>query len=152
MKKILIIFCLIYCISSKKVIAETIFGEYKSVDNLSKEKSDEIKIETYKLYNTYSVYYEDMGYMKENPEYVIDKKDYIYEEIITKDYENSDEYITINIDYLNKKKTLIILSDFFNLKIYELEITNKGEKINYTVPNILNENIKNIYDNHLNTF
>lgn len=44
---------------TKNVNAETFYGNYYRVDQLENEQIDEIKIETYKTYNTYEITYKD---------------------------------------------------------------------------------------------
>lgn len=76
MKKI-ILFLLLLNISRVIVSAETIYGEYYKVDSVSNYIEDEIKVESYNVYNTYRLEYEDMGYIEDNDLYIKDKNDYI---------------------------------------------------------------------------
>ena len=151
MKRILIIVMIIFNLFIKNTYAETIYGKYKRVDEFSKQFEDEIKIDSYKIYNTYTKEYIDMGYMKDNELYVKDENDYIIEEIFTNEYKESDEYITINFDYLCKVRTLFILTDIKDLELTELEVFYKGEKINYIIENITDDKINYLYDNNLDT-
>lgn len=151
MKRILIIVMIIFNLFIKNTYAETIYGEYKKVDELSKQFEDEIKIDSYKIYNTYTKEYIDMGYMKDNELYIKDENDYIIEETFTNEYKESDEYITINFDYLCKVRTLFLLTDIKDLELTELEVFYKGEKIDYTIENITNDKTNYLYDNNLDT-
>lgn len=150
MKKIILILSLI--IMTKNVNAETIYGNYYRVDQLENEQIDEIKIETYKTYNTYEITYKDLGYLEETTEYIKDENDYIEETIdSTKDNINSNEYITIST--LSLERNTIFLGDIdTNFKISELKVYYKEQKIDYLINNEhLYKNIEYIKDNNLNT-
>lgn len=155
MKKILIIF--IYVFFIKEVSAETIYGNYYKVDNINNYNNDEIKIDTYKIYNTYKIEYEDLGYMEENDDYIKDEKDFIYQKNLTENYKESDEYIVVNATTMNAKKVGITFGNISKSNFNEIEIFYKNEKIDYTINNLedyeyFNLNVNNIKDNDIETY
>lgn len=147
MKKIILILSLI--IFAKNVNAETFYGNYYKVEQLENEQTDEIKIDSYKTYNTYEIIYKDLGYLEENQLYIKDENDYIEEMVdTTKDNIYGDEYIIISTLSL-KRNTIFFGNIDTNFKISEIEIYYKDKKIDYMVND---ENLyPNINDNDLNT-
>lgn len=157
MKKVLVVIVLSFCIFVKNTYAETFYGEYHKVDNIEGLNEDEIKKDSYKMYNSYELEYEDMGYLEDNEEYIKDENDYIEEKNIVDFVGNGDEYIKINTTVSgNRKITFNKFSD--NLKIYEIEIYIGDEKLEYEISNkTLFESygqmdIGNINDGDYNTF
>ena len=153
MKKIILCISLILFI--RNVDAETFYGAYYKVDNIYNEPMDEIKIEEYKLYNTYKINFIDLGYLEENNEYIKDDNDFIETETETTNKENSIEYINVKTS-LNTKNTFLINNLSNNLTIKEIEIYYKDEPINYSFSNEedflkLNPTAINIYDKNLET-
>lgn len=155
MKKIIFIITIFLIV--KNVNAETIYGEYYKVASLNNEPMDEIKIDTYKIYNTYDFAYKDLGYLEENNEYIKDENDYIEKEIVATNIENADEYITVRTSLLDRN--YIILKNISkNLKIYEIEVYYNDEKIEYSISNnnqfsqTNSNNINNIKDEDFNTY
>ena len=151
MKKIILILSLI--LITKNVNAETYYGNYYKVEQLENEQIDEMKIETYKIYNTYEIIYKDLGYLEENELYIKDENDYL-ENIIntTRENINSEEYITISTLSLNRN-TIFFGNIDINFKISEIEIYYKDQKIDYEINNEhLYKNIENIKDNNFNSF
>ena len=147
MKKIILILSLI--IFAKNVNAETFYGNYYKVEQLENEQTDEIKIDSYKTYNTYEIIYKDLGYLEENQLYIKDENDYIEEMVdTTKDNINGDEYIIISTLSL-KRNTIFFGNIDTNFKISEIEIYYKDKQIEYMVND---ENLyPNLNDNDLNT-
>lgn len=154
MKKIILFISLILFI--RNVNAETFYGDYYKVEKIYNEPLDEIKIEEYKLYNTYKLNYKDLGYKEENNEFIKDENDFIEVETETNNKENSIEYINVKTS-LNTKNTFLINNISNNLTIKEIEIYYKDELINYSFSNeeeflSLNPTAINIYDKDLETF
>ena len=151
LKKKIIFFIVLLFIFYKNVYGETYYGEYREVIEIGDYKNDEIKIDSYKLYNTYNLEYIDMGYMLENYEYIKDGTDF-KEELINVDInEYSDEYINNKIN--NNVTTYInILNKSTNsIKINELEIYADGYKRSF---GYIGEkvDISALYDDDLNTY
>lgn len=158
MKKILILFIILLSSYIRKVNAEVIYGNYYKVDTIKEEQVDEIRINSYKLYNTYKIEYEDLGYIEENDLYIKDLNDYIYEEKLCDNINNSTEYATVNLSKINKEKLALTIGNInLGAKINEIEVYYKGEKVNYEIGNEedfnkFGLNIDKIYDNNLETF
>jgi len=128
MKKILIL--IILCCFYTKVNAETFYGEYFKTNSIDGLENDLIKIENHKLYNTYKIEYEDMGYLEENDIYIKEEKDYIIDERITNKLDNYEEIITINTTFDAQMR--IYFKNFSRfLKLYEVEIYYNDELIDY---------------------
>ena len=139
-KKILILFIIAF---PKLVFASSYYGKYFP-SNEECIESDICKVESVKKYNTYSFNYIDMGYLEDNNDYIKDEKDYIEDSL--------DEYITIdsNINEIDKVSFIYLP---ISLKIYELEIYYKEEKLNYTPRiNYYVQFPENLYDNNLDTY
>lgn len=157
MKKVLVVFIFSFSIFIRNTYAETFYGEYYKVDNIDGLNEDLIKIDSYKIYNTFKLEYEDMGYMMENDDYLKDEDDYIYEESLVNEYRDSDTHIKINTTYENMD---ILHFNYLseNIKIYEVEFYYKNEKINYTINNLnhfldINQlDITNINDGNYDTY
>jgi len=158
MKNIFVVIVVIFSIFVKCANAESIYGGYYRVDTLNVQNVDEIKINSYKLYNTYRIEYDDLGYIEENDEYIKDENDFIYGEKISDKNSGSDEYIVVNLSDANKEKLGFKMGNIsYGLMIYELEIFHKGEKVEYVVGNKsefvkYDLNIDNISDNDLDTY
>ena len=115
MKKILTII-LISLSFMKNIFAETINGEYYKVDGSNLTESDEIKIDKYKVYNTYDIERIDIGYLEENKEYIKDENDFIIKEELTPTYNNEDEYINIYTSEVNRKYIILTnLTEMYKL-------------------------------------
>ena len=135
-KKIILLLIIIF---PKVVYA----SEYYKIEGTCIE-SETCKKEEIIKYNTYSLNYVDMGYIEENSDYLKDENDYIEIE--------SDEYITV---HTNEKKVSTIFFTYLDtsFKIYELEIYNNEELIEYTP--FLNYYVQfpqKLYDKDLNTY
>ena len=153
MKKILLIIILSCLYINVK--AETIYGDYFKVENIDGVDSDLIKVDSYKLYNTYNLEYIDMGYLEENDLYIKDESDYIFRENIVEKVTEYDEMINVNT-YTVHKRNIYFSELSNNLKIYEIEVLKNGEKVdNYKI--YYNKNyevldINNINDEDYDTY
>lgn len=136
------------------VNAETIYGEYYRVDELNNVFSDELKIESYKVYNTYHLEYEDMGYLLDNIIYIKDENDYIEEDLISDNcLEDNLNYIDIYTSIMKTKK--ITLSELKkSLKIREIEIYYKDIQLNYEINDLeyFDQNILKLNDGNFDDF
>lgn len=146
-----IIFLISLFVMIKSVNAETIYGEYYKVESLFNEPLDEIKIDSYKVYNTYKLEYVDLGYLEENNKYIKDENDYIEGLFDTTIDNDSEEYITIST--LSLERNTIFFGDIdTNFKVSEIEIYYKNEKIDYEINNEhIYRNIEYIKDDDTNT-
>ena len=152
MKKYLFIIICFFALQNN-VIAEVYYGEYRKVESLNDIHEDLIKIEKYKIYNTYDKEYIDIGYMEENEEYIVDYEDYIIEERLVDYYTENDEYINIKV---SKEKDFDFIFDEipFNTKFYELEIYNNEELLTYDIysSSIFGTTLKYLYDKDYDTY
>ena len=141
LKKVLLLF--IFLAFPNVVFASTYYGEFNESEEECIE-SDTCKIEGRKKYNTYSLNYIDMGYLDENDEYVKDENDFIKESL--------DEYIIINTNFEDISEVSFIYMPT-RLKIYELEVYYKDEKIEYTPRiNYYVQHSENLSDGNLDTY
>lgn len=150
MKKIFILLSLFMFIFIIEVKAETFYSDYYKVETIDGLKEDEVSVETFKLYNTYKIEYEDLGYIEENNKFIKDEKDYILKDIET-DSSSGDEYININLNHIDQFKTGIKFNIVTtNTKFSEIEIYNNDEKLMYETTDL--HDISNLYDNNLDTY
>ena len=149
MKKILIIL-IAFFVFIKNINAETIYGEYRKVSDFGNYNSDTLKIDNYKLYNTYENKYTNMGYMLENDEYIKDENDSIEDYVIVNDDLYSDEYI--NIDYNTKSSFRINFNNLSDLKINEIEIYKNNKLMGYGFTNDDREGLNYLYDRNYETY
>lgn len=154
MKKSLLILIIIFLIISPSLVyASTTYGEYQEyLMNTDEyiEESDTLKREEIKLYNTYEIKSIDLGYEKECSKR--DENDTIEEE-----YEYADK-VDGSIGYqavlaLDKKVQGFSFFDFGKkTKIYELNVYDGDQKINYSFYAHYQEKYKYIFDDDLNTY
>jgi len=150
MKQIILIAILFFC-SVNYVNGETYYGEYRRVEEIGEYKDDMLFINQLKLYNTYKINYMDLGYMEENTDYIVDKKDYKeeYKEITLE--EVGDEYINIGTN-ISEEANFVIGDLKNNMKIYEIEIYINEEKVSYGVISSYYKYMKKVMDNNFDTY
>jgi len=150
MKKLVLLF-IVFFVCFNFVNADTFYGQFRLVEEINNYRDDMLKIETYKLYNTYEKEYLDMGYMIENDKYLIDENDSKVEYVNVLENDVGDEYITVKVD--NNKTIYINFSELDpKMKIYELELFYKGSKNYYEFYELPNDDLKKIRDGDLNTY
>ena len=150
LRKVLFLIIIILLFQNN-IKAKTLYGDYYEV-SIKEEKSDIFKIEELKKYNTFEFNYIDMGYLKDNDIYVKDENDYILEKIKNSIYnENNIQNLVVNTN-ISKIKYFYLRYLPSSLKIYEIELFYKGEKVNYNIGNKNCENISNINDNNYESY
>lgn len=155
MKKIILLLILFFITINVK--AETIYGQYYKVNSLNNEPLDEVKIERYKIFNTFETIYKDLGYLEENNIYIKDENDYIEKEVILTEPKDNTIFVEV-ITPVEEIDKIILKDKTKNIKIYEIEVYYQDKKIEYTVDDIgyypvIGENIiTSIYDNDTNTY
>lgn len=149
MKKI-VLFIILFFSFLNFVNGETYYGKFRLVDDIKEYKDDLLKIETFKLYNTYKTNYIDMGYMVENDIYIKDENDFKeeYTNVDVNDFD--DEYINIKNNIEKVHYIIIYLLDS-NVKINELEIYDKEQKLYYEFSSNSKE-LNKMKDNNLDTY
>ena len=150
MKKIIIIFIVLFCFNNR-INAEVYYGDYRLVDDIGNYNDDTLKLESKKLYNTYEIKYKDMGYMLENNEYIKDENDFKEEYIDISINDIGDEYINVSTN-IERASQIIINNLTDNMKIYEMEIYVNNEKFNYSYMYSEQNIMKKINDNNLETY
>lgn len=143
MKKIVFLI-LMFILNISIVRGEVFYGEYKEIDT-PLPISDLVKVNSYKVYNTFNYELIDKGYLSDNDLYIKDENDYKYE--FVENINNPDnEMISLNINNL-LVDNINILNINNKSKIYEIEVYNKGVKIDYNY-NTLHINNKVFINNN----
>ena len=118
MKKIILLLILFFITINVK--AETIYGQYYKVNSLNNEPLDEVKIERYKIFNTFETIYKDLGYLEENNIYIKDENDYIEKEVILTEPKDNTIFVEV-ITPVEEIDKIILKDKTKNIKIYEIE-------------------------------
>ena len=143
MKYIKIILLLIILLLSKNVFASTYYGDYYETDVLI-NYSDIGYIHQIKKYNTYTINRVDLGYIEDDDMSECDLDDYVISE------ENFVANINTNVKFT---KYILINGLVSNYKIYEIEIYNKDELLNYNIYKYtVTGNYNNVNDSNYDTY
>jgi len=152
MKKYLIIVIIVFLSFKSIVYGKTYYGEYKFIGYDELQINDEVKREDIKLYNTYSIEYQDMGYLEESEIYFKDENDFKYEEIYKEEHNvNNEELISIGISEY-ETNTITLKNILLGMEIGEIKIFNNNEEIKYSVNCNLVTMQGYLYDNNLETY
>lgn len=153
MKKFLILFILILSINTHAQDNYTDY-EYLGYTFEQKENDELYKYEQITLNRFYKTYETDIEYIERGtkPLKKIDENDYKLEQIISENKPETysyNQHITIKgqDNYICNKLIIKLLQSYENLKIYEIEIFNKDQKMTTT-----SNDVKEMIDGNLETY